>query len=673
MKSLVFVSIIVLMAVSAFPQKSKIALGILNFDNNSVMEKDKLEPLAKGLASMLITELEQIDAFKIVERQRLNDVLAELKLQQSGAVDPSTIQKIGKLIGAKALLMGSFMNFFGNKMRMDIRIVSVETGLTIKAEEETGDLDNMFEMLKKLTKKIPKNFDVILSDKESQLINESKGAEKAEGTIFYSKGIELEDAARASVKAGNKDAALTSYNAAIAMYSEALKKSPGFSDASMRMDEVKKLTVGLLIKENNKVVEVPAKDLTIFEPDLSLSKEITLHENMITIRGKFPLPNPFKEISVNGQLAKILADKEFYYNLKLNEGANEVIVKGVSEGTASSVVTFKVICANTENKPLLTILEPSLKRGVSVVKKSDFVKVRGVAAQESGIKEVLINGKPAELSASGEFAAEINLSKGDNKISLQVTDNKGATVYDSIAVSRSEVVIAPTANSGSNRFALVIGNSKYDTSPLRNPANDANAIAKSLGNYGFNVSAYIDVSTQKDMKKIVREFGKKLQSGGIGMFYYSGHGMQVKGVNYLIPVDAVIEKEEDVEFEAMDLNLILAEMEFAKNPMNIVMLDACRNNPYSKGTRAVGGGGLAQVSAPAGTIIAFSTAPGSVASDGTGSNGLYTQELLKAMDVKGQKIEDVFKVVRSNVRKKSNSEQVPWENTSLEGDFFFNK
>lgn len=219
------------------------------------------------------------------------------------------------------------------------------------------------------------------------------------------------------------------------------------------------------------------------------------------------------------------------------------------------------------------------------------------------------------------------------------------------------------------RIALVIGNSQYRDSPLPNPVNDARAIARALSDSGFTVTRKENAS-QKEMQLAMREFGDSLKSGGVGLFYYAGHGMQVKERNFLIPVDAQIQREDEVAYNSVDAGQVLDKMEAANNRLNIVILDACRNNPFARSFRS-GGAGLAQMDAPVGTLIAFATAPGSVASDGEGQNGLYTQHLLQSLQKPGAKIEDVFKNVRAAVRKDSGGKQIPWESTSLEGDFIF--
>jgi hypothetical protein len=219
------------------------------------------------------------------------------------------------------------------------------------------------------------------------------------------------------------------------------------------------------------------------------------------------------------------------------------------------------------------------------------------------------------------------------------------------------------------RVALVIGNSAYLTLPLKNPVNDAQDMAQALRGLGFTV-IYRENLNQNDMKRAIREFGAKIRGGGIGLFYYAGHGVQVKGINYLVPVDATVESEEEVEYEGVDAGFVLAQMESAGNGMNIMILDACRNNPFARSFRS-SSRGLAQMDAPGGTLIAYATAPGSVASDGNARNGLYTQELLKFVRTPNLSIEEVFKRVRISVRNLTQGKQTPWEASSLIGEFYF--
>lgn len=219
------------------------------------------------------------------------------------------------------------------------------------------------------------------------------------------------------------------------------------------------------------------------------------------------------------------------------------------------------------------------------------------------------------------------------------------------------------------RIALVIGNGAYTAAPLKNPVNDARAMAGALERCGFAV-AELENATRDQMVKALRQFGSDLQGGGVGLFYFAGHGMQVKGRNYLMPVGGDFSGEEEVAYGALDADAVLAKLEAAGNRLNLMILDACRNNPFATGSRSTSAG-LAQMDAPAGSYIAFATAPGRTAADGSGSNGLYTRHLLANLEAPGLKVEDIFKRVRNGVMADTQNVQVPWESSSLRSDFYF--
>jgi uncharacterized caspase-like protein len=221
------------------------------------------------------------------------------------------------------------------------------------------------------------------------------------------------------------------------------------------------------------------------------------------------------------------------------------------------------------------------------------------------------------------------------------------------------------------RLALVIGNGSYAEAPLRNPVNDAKAMTRTLKKLGFQVIELND-ATGKQMAQGILDFGEKLKRGGVGLFYYAGHGVQVRGQNYLVPVDARINSEASIRFEAIAVESVTEQMGEASNRVNLVILDACRNNPFERRLRG-GPRGLAAMDAARGTLVAYATAPGSTAADGDGENGLYTEELLRTLREPGLKVEEVFKRVRSGVVQKTNGMQTPWESSSLTGDFVFNQ
>lgn len=220
------------------------------------------------------------------------------------------------------------------------------------------------------------------------------------------------------------------------------------------------------------------------------------------------------------------------------------------------------------------------------------------------------------------------------------------------------------------RLALVIGNSTYAQAPLANPANDARSLASSLEAAGFSVTRVID-QNKDEMKAQVLAFSSLLQaSKQPGVFYFAGHAVQMDWRNYLLPVNQQFTSADDVRKNALDITELVRALDSAKNGINIIILDACRDNPFSKGGQVPKG--LTQMDAPTNTFLAYATAPGQTARDaGSGNNGLYTEFLLKELTKDGVKIEDAFKRVRLGVRLASKGEQIPWEVTSLENDFYF--
>jgi WD40 repeat protein len=251
----------------------------------------------------------------------------------------------------------------------------------------------------------------------------------------------------------------------------------------------------------------------------------------------------------------------------------------------------------------------------------------------------------------------------------------GSPAAETAAPSNSTPTQSPAAasNGTEQRLALVLGNSNYKTGRLPNSGNDAHSMSALLQQLGWQVIELENVG-RDEMKKAAEDFGNRLASGGgVGLFYYAGHGIQSGNVNYLIPVDADIQDEDELPTHAYDSSDLLHRMDRAKNKLNIVILDACRNNPFANRFATVTKG-LASVQPGSETpmIISYATMAGATAADGTGGNGLYTAELLRAMSQTGLGVEEVFKSVRAEVKKKSGAKQIPFENSSLTTDFYFN-
>ena len=227
----------------------------------------------------------------------------------------------------------------------------------------------------------------------------------------------------------------------------------------------------------------------------------------------------------------------------------------------------------------------------------------------------------------------------------------------------------------SPRVALIIGNSNYASAHLKlnNPANDATAMQQALRSAGFETILKLNVN-RRDFYRAVDEFSVRIgrDPHAVGLFYYAGHGVQADGTNYLIPVDAEIESDADLQPNAYDVSKVLMAMKQAQNDMNIVILDACRDNPLPK-TRGVDRG-LARMDAPTGTFIAYAAAPGQVAHDGaSGSNGVFTGELIKAITLPDVPLEQMFKKVIAGVRADTHGAQQPWSEASIQGEFYFHE
>jgi hypothetical protein len=229
------------------------------------------------------------------------------------------------------------------------------------------------------------------------------------------------------------------------------------------------------------------------------------------------------------------------------------------------------------------------------------------------------------------------------------------------------VPLQPASNL--SRYALVIGNSHYQYSPLKNPVNDAKDMAEALKQVGFEVLLELDAN-QQHMEEAIDRFARQLTPGSIALFYFAGHGVQVNGENYLIPVGADINRQSDVRYKAVNTGQVLNAMGDSNNNLNIIILDACRNNPLPRSYRSAARG-LARMEGPKGTIFGFATSPGSVAADGERDNGLYTEQLLKHMQTPGLSIEQVFKRVLRGVDQATQGQQIPWTESSFTGEFSF--
>jgi len=386
-------------------------------------------------------------------------------------------------------------------------------------------------------------------------------------------------------------------------------------------------------------------------------------------------------VQPNHELRK---DRECYFTiikpLNLQDGENKIsIVVETANGKAISDIRTLIYAVGkppavtwilpdrdnaTSNKQVLT-LKAYIESNLEITKSELFVN--NVLQPEKSDDRGLYVGRGFSLN----IERNVMLNEGANSAKIIAYNQQGQSVSEIRTINYTPVKVKES------RIALVIGNAHYKTRPLRNPINDANDMADLLREKNFEVIFCADINLE-EMLDTIEYFGKKLkEGGGTGLFYYSGHGLQLDGVNYLVPVDADITKEAQIKYKTVNMADIMQVIENAQNRVNIVVLDACRDNPFKEAGRSVGSsGGYAELNAARGTIIAYATKPGSTASDGVGDNGLYTQELVRVIREadKGTqllKIEDILKQVRISVLQKSNEAQIPWENSSLIGDFYF--
>ena len=301
--------------------------------------------------------------------------------------------------------------------------------------------------------------------------------------------------------------------------------------------------------------------------------------------------------------------------------------------------------------------------------------VRGVELNQEDVTYKPLLGKdktPAELDKQKIDAAMAENDVGQKLSMIEQLQQEVEMLKASFSAPQLlSLQELPGSNNNFDRVALVIGNSQYPLiGELRNPEHDAKDVAEALRKLNFNVTVKLNID-QQEMEEAIIEFGERIKEDSVGLFYYAGHGAQIGGENYLIPVQARIKKAKDIRYKAVDLNMLIDEMVAANNGKNIIILDACRNNPLPKEESRHASIGLARTDAPAGSLIAYATSPGSVAIDGEGRNGIYTRYLLEHIFTPGIPIEMVFKRVLQGVASDTERKQIPWMSSSLDIDFSF--
>lgn len=390
-------------------------------------------------------------------------------------------------------------------------------------------------------------------------------------------------------------------------------------------------------------------------------EEASVYVNGMLQRGIHSVTNDGYDMNINKTIA-------------LNEGKNSIKIT-VKNGAGISTAEKNIEYVNESVATIdwlgftPTTMEKlfTLKAGIKSTSKIEAVTVSLNGVIDRGINPVKNDGYAMTIDKI------LTLAEGSNTIRIEVKNAGGISMTEknvTYNIKKNPII-------RQNRIALVMGNADYIDSDkkLRNPVNDATDVAAKLESLGFTVIRSLN-QTQQEMEAAINRFGNQARNYDIALFYYAGHGISSQGNNYLVPIDANLPAESYVPYKCTNANLVLDLMDRAQCQMKIIILDACRNNPFARSwNRSTDGGGLNIMNAPKGTFIAFSTAPGDVAQDGEANerNSPHTAALLQTLDVPNLSITDFFQEVLEKVANKTNERQFPWTANSFRGKFFFNQ
>jgi hypothetical protein len=458
-------------------------------------------------------------------------------------------------------------------------------------------------------------------------------------------------------------------------------------------------TVAVRPSENNDKKAVEIKDEKVSEPkqvvDATPSPPVlywvspsaeknNINENNARIKARINATGRMQSVLlyVNGiateminQLTPSGNENEYLLErlINLNPGENSIYFVATNAGGATRS-EMRYLTNPPTSPPVITWAIPSETK-VSVNKEVIMIEVCIKSASELKSAMIYVNGIPqvSEMVFQAPQQGDCNyrlikpiiLKDGKNSLIVNATNFAGSNNSDPREILYQTTLIAE------KRLALVFGNSDYmNGTSLKNPANDANLIEGTLKTLGFEVIKRLNAK-KSEMEQAIREFSERLPEYNVALFYYAGHGMNVDGMNYLLPTDAVLNKKSDCQWEAIEVNKIVAQFEQVPENINIIILDACRNNPYKSWVRG-GEQGFKMLSPVSGTLISYATAEGATAADGAGLNGPFTEELVKQMVIP-QSIFEVFINTGNQVRKRTNNMQQPTYQVNLTGNFWFKK
>ncbi len=375
---------------------------------------------------------------------------------------------------------------------------------------------------------------------------------------------------------------------------------------------------------------------------------------------------------IDNNLLFIKARKDAKFYLLGDNESGEAVPEGKPEQKSKSIssVTWQLNSSNnsTTNTPTLELkacveTAETIKEYILVQNGQRSYTTRGLIVQQAN-------------DCFNAFNKTVTLKTGENQFQLIAQSNAGELKSEVFTITYNPNATASNTLSNAKsqrRLALVIGNAAYPTAGLKNPVNDATDIAAALRSMGFEVINALNADRRK-MNEAIDDFGSRLKKYDLGFFFYAGHGLQIKGENYLVPIDAKIQSQGEVEYECYPVGRVLSKMDEANNQSNVIVLDACRDNPFQRSwSRSTGANGLANINAPQGTFIGFATSPGSTAADGTGRNGVYTGALLEHIRKPNLTVDQLFNAVNGTVKKLTNNQQVPWKASSMSEDLYLTK
>jgi Caspase domain len=426
--------------------------------------------------------------------------------------------------------------------------------------------------------------------------------------------------------------------------------------------------------------EAPSAPLVTWISPSRPSTQINLNSADIkaTVKSTEKLQSVF--IYVNGvgseeinQVTPVNAQGEYMIKktISLQPGDNTIYL-AVTNNTGTIRSEDRILTNPPPSKPEISWAVPEQNTTVN----QDMIIVEACIKSSTVLKEaqIYVNGAqwasetifpaPQSGDCNYRFTKSVLLKEGDNNVIINAINAAGSEMSERRTIRFQK-------GSEEKRLALVFGNADYKNSlALKNPVNDANLIEGTLKTLGFEVIKRLNAN-KTEMEQAIRQFSEELPDYNVALFYYAGHGIQVGGENYLIPVDAVLDKESDCQWEAVQVNTIVRQFEQVPENVNIIILDACRDNPFKSWSRGAPQG-FKMLNTVSGTFVAYATSENSTAADGTGVNGVYTEELVRQMVIP-QSISGVFNNTRKQVMLRTNSRQVPTESSKLVGDFFFKK